>query len=232
MVTTVGLIDGPTADDDTVDCADECAAWDSSYQREIIDGVTVYYGGDLCDSEELDCEDPFDIAGREYVDQYNFEGMEPMVLVPGGDPSRSDLRDDVGTGLAHVCQTTLYGPQGGLDEVDVVANALGQEFPGISWGVSTDSCGGNGIFEDETLLDGEGDVRGSDDGSIVDRERNTWVDWCDSTFRNGLDPFPSDVDDPRPMVVFRDKLFPDEEWADTSVLARDDVGLCWHLRKI
>ena len=35
-----------------------------------------------------------------------------MVFEPGGDPSRSDLQDDVGTGLAHVCQTTLYGPQG------------------------------------------------------------------------------------------------------------------------
>ena len=69
----------------------------------------------MCDSEESDLEDPFDIAGREYVDQYNFdllEGMEPMVFVPGGDPSRSDLRDEVETGLAHVCQTTLYGSLG------------------------------------------------------------------------------------------------------------------------
>ena len=78
IITTVSLFDGPTADDDTVDCADECAAWDSGFQREIIDGVTVYYGGDLCDSEESDWEDPFDIAGREYVDQYNFDLLEGM----------------------------------------------------------------------------------------------------------------------------------------------------------
>ena len=139
VVATVGLIAGPTANDDTLDCADECAAWDSGYQREIIDGLTVYYGCDVCDSEESDCEDPYDIAGREYVDQYNFdlvEGMDLMVFEPGGDPYRSDLWDDVGTGLAHVCQTTLYGPQGVLDKVDVVADAFGQEFPGTAVGVS------------------------------------------------------------------------------------------------
>ena len=32
---------------------DDSEDWDSSYQREIIDGVTVYCGGDLCDSEEF-----------------------------------------------------------------------------------------------------------------------------------------------------------------------------------
>ena len=162
VIATVGLIAGPTVDDDAVDCADECAAWDSGYQLEIIDGVTVYYGGNLCDSEESDWEDPFYIAGREYVDQYNvdlLEGMEPMVFVPAGDPSRSDQRDDVGTGLAHVCQATIYDLH---DEV-VVANAFGQEFPGIASGVSTDISGGNGIFEDRTHLDGEGNVRGSDE---------------------------------------------------------------------
>ena len=61
--------------------------------------MTVYYGGDLCDSEE---SDPDDVARREYVDQYNFdllEGMEPMVFVPGGNPSRSVRRDEDGTYL-------------------------------------------------------------------------------------------------------------------------------------
>ena len=89
VVAAVGLMTRPTENDVTSDCADECEAWESGYQREIIDGVTVYYGGDLCDSEESDWEDPDDVARREYVDQYNFdllEGMEPMVFVPGGDP--------------------------------------------------------------------------------------------------------------------------------------------------
>ena len=36
----------------------------------------------------------------------------------------------------------------------------------------------------------------SDDRSIEDRERNSWVDWCNSAFRNGISTFPSDADDP------------------------------------
>ena len=78
---------------------DDCEDWDSGYQHEIIDGVTVYYGGDLCDSEESDWED---VARREYVDDYNFdllESMEPMVFVPGVNPSRSDRRDEYETYL-------------------------------------------------------------------------------------------------------------------------------------
>ena len=105
-----------------------------------------------------------------------------MVFVPGGDPSRSDLPDDVETGLAHVCQTTLYNPHGVLDGVDVMANAFGQEIPRIASGVYTDTCGDNGIFEDGTdscdsHRDREGDARSSDDELIADRERNTGMDW-------------------------------------------------------
>ena len=196
--------------------------------------MTVYCGGDLCDSEESDWDDPYDIAGREYVNQYNFdlpEGMDLMVFEPVGDPYISVLRDDVGTGLAHVCQTALYGPQGVLDKVDVVADAFGQEFPGTAAGVSTDIRGGNANYEDGTHLDKEGDVQSSDDGSIADRERNTWVDWCDSTFRNGLRSFPSDADDPQPMVVFNDKLFSDE--IGLIRLCRFmRKCMCWHLRTI
>ena len=69
----------------------------------------------------------------------------------------------------------------------------------------------------------EGDVGSSDDNSIHIRERNTWVDWCDSTFRDGLCTFSSDAADPQPMVVFNDTLFSDEVWADTSVSVRGEV---------
>ena len=63
------------------------------YQHEIIDSVTVYYGSDMCDSDDLeesDWEDPDDVARQEHVDDYNFdllEGMEPMVFVPRGKTS-------------------------------------------------------------------------------------------------------------------------------------------------
>ena len=88
---------GYTVTDVSSNGVDDCEDWDSGYQREIIDVVTVYFGGDLCDLEESDWEDPEDVARREYVDDYNFdllEGMEPMVFVPGGNPSRSDRWDE------------------------------------------------------------------------------------------------------------------------------------------
>ena len=50
VVAAMGLMARPTENDFISDCADECEAWDSGYQREIIDGMTVYYGSDLCDS--------------------------------------------------------------------------------------------------------------------------------------------------------------------------------------
>ena len=76
---------------------DDCEDWNSDYQRDIIEDVSVYYDGDSCDSEESDWEDPEDVARRERVDDYNFdllEGMEPIVFVPGGYPSGSDRRDE------------------------------------------------------------------------------------------------------------------------------------------
>ena len=33
---------------------DECIEWDIRDQFETIDGMPVYYGGDLCDSDESD----------------------------------------------------------------------------------------------------------------------------------------------------------------------------------
>ena len=91
-VAVVDLWTGSTVTDVSSNGVDDDDHWDSGYQREIIDGVTVYYGGDftdLCDSdiddsEESDWEDPVDVARREYVEDYNFyllEDMEPMVFV-------------------------------------------------------------------------------------------------------------------------------------------------------
>ena len=58
---------------------------------ETIDGMPVYYGGDLCDSDGSEWDDPWDLAYAEYVDQYNnpvltadirFEGQPLTALVP------------------------------------------------------------------------------------------------------------------------------------------------------
>ena len=59
---------------------------DNGYRCETIYGMTVYYGSDLCDSDESDWDGPYDIASKEYVDQYHFdvpEGMDLMVFERG-----------------------------------------------------------------------------------------------------------------------------------------------------
>ena len=49
---------------------------------EIVDGRVVYYEDNPCDSDESDWEDPYDVADRQYVDDYNFDvpdGMDLMI---------------------------------------------------------------------------------------------------------------------------------------------------------
>ena len=157
VVAMVGMDAGPTTNDATLDCVDECAAWDSGYQCEIIDGVTVYYGGDLCNLDESDWDDLYDIASAEYVEQYNFEvpeGMDLMVFERCMGPYGSELLEDVGTGLAQVCQTTLHGPQGELDTVDIdpLADVFEQELSVTAVAVSPNVRGGWGNYEYGTNL--------------------------------------------------------------------------------
>ena len=108
------------------------------------------------------------------------------------------------TGLARVCQTTLSYPQGGLDTVDIAPLAdVFDKTPVTTEAVSPNVQSGSGSYDYGTVLSEEGDISDSDDESIEDRERNSYVDWCNSAFRNGVSTFPSDVDDPQPMVLFR-----------------------------
>ena len=119
-ITVPGGWSGPEVAKTPLDCVDECTAWDNGYQCETIDGMTVYYGGDLCDLDESDWDDPYDIASAEYVDQYNFDVRMDLVVVERcRGPYGSEMLEDEGTGLAHVCQTTLSHPQGELDTVDI-----------------------------------------------------------------------------------------------------------------
>ena len=67
-------------EDTPLDCAGKCTEWDIRNDFETIDGMHVYYGGDLYDSDESDWEDPYDIACAEYVEQYNFDALEGMEL--------------------------------------------------------------------------------------------------------------------------------------------------------
>ena len=108
--------------------ADRCVEWDIRDEFETINGMPVYYGGDLCDSDESDWEDLYDIACAEYVEQYNFdtlEGMELMVFKQLKGLDESDVAPDESvmmvrerTDLTHVRQTSPSYPRRELDSVD------------------------------------------------------------------------------------------------------------------
>ena len=47
----VGLDEMSMGEDTLLDRLDKCVEWDIRDQFETIDGMPVYYGGDLCDSD-------------------------------------------------------------------------------------------------------------------------------------------------------------------------------------
>ena len=82
VVAMVGMNALPIKNDAPLDCGDGDTAWiaHNGYRCEIVDGMTVYYGGNLCDSDESDWEDPYDIASQQYVDDYNFDALFRAVM--------------------------------------------------------------------------------------------------------------------------------------------------------
>ena len=62
MVAMIGLDVMPMGEDVQLYGADKCEEWDIRDEFETIDGMPVYYGGDLCTSDESDWEDPYNIA--------------------------------------------------------------------------------------------------------------------------------------------------------------------------
>ena len=81
---------------------------DMQYQYETFNGMPVYYGSDLYDSEDSDWDDLYALASTAYVEDYNFdvpEGMELMVHRHRRDPDSLDVLQDCQTDVAPVYQT-------------------------------------------------------------------------------------------------------------------------------
>ena len=126
VVAMIGLDAMPMGEGIQLHGADKCAEWDIRDEFETINGMPVYYGSDLCDSDEFDWEDPYDIVCAEYVEQYNFdalEGMDGFERLKG--PDESDVAPDESvmmvrerTGSTHVRQTSSSYPRRELDTVD------------------------------------------------------------------------------------------------------------------
>ena len=56
-----------------MDCDSDCAQRDIRNEFQTVDGMPVYYGGDLYDS---DWEDPRDLAYAHWVDSCDFDAPE------------------------------------------------------------------------------------------------------------------------------------------------------------
>ena len=188
VVAMVGLDEIWMGEDTPMDCEGKCAEWDIRNEFETIDGMPVYYGGDLCDSDESDWEDPRDLAYAEYVDMYDFddpEGMELNVVERSKAVDGSVMMVGEVTGSGHVHQSSCS-----LLEADMVCKepmadilTVRHDVPEVAGSPirrsSGETYGGGAALYDE------GDISDSDFGSVEDRERDTWEDWCDSAFRNG-----------------------------------------------
>ena len=132
-------------------------------QFETFNGMPVYYGGDLYDSEDSDWDDPYAIASAAYVEDYNFdvaEGMDLMVHDRRRGPYGSDIRQDRQTGLIHVCQTLLCDTRDELDTMDV--DSLTEAF--------TEDVQDTDDFYQRIVSSDEEDFGDPDDGSIADNE--------------------------------------------------------------
>ena len=80
-------------------------------QYETFNGMPVYYGGDMHDSEDSDWDDPYALASAAYAEDYYFnvpEGMDLMVHRHSRDPDSLDVQQDCQTDVAPVCQTVSY----------------------------------------------------------------------------------------------------------------------------
>ena len=77
-------------------------------QYETFNGMPVYYGGDLYDLEDSDCDDPYTLGSAAYVEDYNFDvpdGMDLMVHRHSRIPDSLDVQQESQMDVAPVYQT-------------------------------------------------------------------------------------------------------------------------------
>ena len=122
VIVRAGCAALPRCTDTTLVCVDEYTECDILDQSETFNGMPVYYGGDLYDSEDSDWDDPCEIASATYVEDYNFDFPEGMYLMV-----HERRRSPYGScGAGPSCSTggTLHGCHG------IVAST---QYAGDSW---------------------------------------------------------------------------------------------------
>ena len=176
-------------------------------QYETFNGLPVYYGGDLYDSEDSEWDDPYALASAAYVEDYNFdvpEGMYLMVHRQSRLRDGSDAQQVDHTDMVPVCQMESCVTRNGWDvfDDDSLTEAAVVDSPNMDdyyhRVVSSDEDFIWDMSGEEELIDSdEGPVADlgsdsldvelccdSDVGSVADLEWNTWDDACALTFRD------------------------------------------------
>ena len=195
VVAMVGLDTVWMGEETPMDCDDECAEWDIRNEFETVDGMPVYYGGDLYDSDDSDWEDPRDLAYAEYVDRYKFDAPEGFELKVFDRSKAVDVPvmmvgEVTGPGYVRQKLSSCLLPEADMVCAEPVADILtvGHDVPGVVESpIHQNSCqtdGGGVAFYYE------GDLNDSDCGSVGDQELDTWEDWCDSAFEMDMVGFP------------------------------------------
>ena len=80
---------------------------DVEYQYETFNGLPVYYGGEMYDSEESEEYDPLEMVSAAFVEDYNFdvpEGMELMTYAPRR-PDGGETRGVNAVDMVPMCRT-------------------------------------------------------------------------------------------------------------------------------
>ena len=106
---------------------------DVQYQYETFNGMPVYYGGDLYDS---DWDDPYALASPVYVEDYNCdvpEGMDLMVHRHSRIPDSLDVQQDCQMDVAPVYQTVSCATRDEWDtsDNDLLTEAADEDSPNM-----------------------------------------------------------------------------------------------------
>ena len=195
---------------------------DVEYQYETFNGLPVYYGGGVCDSEELEEYDPLQMALAAYAEDYNFdvpEGMELMTYtrsrLDGGETRGVDTVD-----MVSLCRTVSWvthrvpDEPGGtsekdtayIEELDIEGFCRCPDFwkeedssvpsAGLNVNIDLGMSKQNGLNYVDVASMGDFDASGvdADEGSVAELEWNTWDDACAWEFRSASGNFPPDSD--------------------------------------
>ena len=175
-------------------------------QYGTCNNVPVYYGGDLCDSEDSDWDDLCALAGAACVEDYGFdvpEGMDPVVHRHGRIPESSDVRRDCQMDVTPVYRTVSYATRDewNASDCDSLTMTADENDPDMN-----DCCQRVVSSDDKNCLDSEKTVTDldgsrsegvyrvfSDDGSAEDLDVDMISLWmapwdAGGTFRMGSRP--------------------------------------------